>query len=50
MNTLALNQWNWVLYKDLRALLEHLGFEYGQVYVNGGNARGFRGLCLSRHA
>lgn len=36
--------------RDLRALLEHLGFEYGQVYVNGSNARGFRGLCLSRHA
>jgi hypothetical protein len=31
--------------RDLRALLEQLGFEYGQVYVNK-NTRGFRGLGL----
>ena len=33
--------------QDLRALLERLGFEYGQVYLNGGNTRGFRGLGLA---
>ena len=33
--------------RELRqALEEHLGFEYSQVYINGGNARGFRGLGL----
>ncbi len=35
---------------DLRALLETLGFEYGQVNIDGGNARGFRGISLSRNA
>ena len=33
--------------QDLRALLERLGFDYGQVYLNGGNTRGFRGLGLA---
>jgi hypothetical protein len=29
-----------------RELLEHLGYEYDQVYVNGTNKRGFRGIAL----
>ncbi len=33
--------------KDFRALLEHLGFVYDQLYLNGANARGFRGLSLA---
>ena len=32
--------------RDLRALLEQLGFEYNQVYIAGCNTRGFRGLGL----
>jgi hypothetical protein len=32
--------------RDLRSLMEKLKFEYTQVYVNGRNARGFRGLGL----
>ena len=33
--------------RELRqALEEHSNFEYTQVYINGGNARGFRGLGL----
>jgi hypothetical protein len=33
--------------RELRqALEEHLNFEYTQVYINGGNARGFKGLGL----
>ena len=37
--------------RELRqALEEHLNFEYTQVYINGGNARGFKGLglCLAQ--
>ena len=33
--------------QDLRILLERLGFDYGQLYLNGGNTRGFRGLGLA---
>ena len=33
-------------HKMFRELLEHLGHEYDQVYVNGTNKRGFRGIAL----
>jgi hypothetical protein len=32
--------------RDLRSLLEKLGFCYDQIYIKGTNARGFRGLGL----
>jgi hypothetical protein len=32
--------------RDLRAVLEALGYEYGQVYIRSANTRGFRGLGL----
>ena len=33
-------------HKTFRELLEHLGYEYDQVYVKGTNKRGFRGIAL----
>ena len=33
-------------HKMFRELLEHLGYIYDQVYVNGTNKRGFRGIAL----
>jgi hypothetical protein len=36
--------------RDLRALLEQLGFSYGLIYVRGTTSRGFRGLGLSPDA
>ena len=33
-------------HKPFRELLEHLGYEYDQIYVNGSNKRGFRGVTL----
>jgi hypothetical protein len=32
--------------RELTAQLVRLGFEYAQVYINGGNARGFRGFTV----
>jgi hypothetical protein len=32
--------------RDLRAVLEALGYEYGQVYIRSANTRGFSGLGL----
>ena len=33
-------------HKAFRELLQHLGYEYDQVYVDGTNKRGFRGISL----
>ena len=33
-------------HKAFRELLQHLGYEYDQVYVDGTNKRGFRGITL----
>ena len=32
--------------RELRALLEHLGFQYRQTWTRGANVRGFRRLAL----
>ena len=34
------------VHKAFRELLEHLGYEYDQVYIEGTNKRGFRGISL----
>ena len=33
-------------HKMFRELLEHLNYEYDQIYINGTNKRGFRGIAL----
>ena len=37
-------------HKAFRELLEHLGYNYDQVYVDGTNKRGFRGISLFKPA
>lgn len=36
------------VHKAFRELLEHLGYEYDQVYIEGTNKRGFRGISLHK--